>query len=102
MQSRFVRSIATILLDGSDFNEIYRQNISPSAITPIENSAAWAPFPNPCTNGLNISAPFSNDVGTITITDASGRMVKKLLGSFNEDIELNTLTLANGVYFLAI
>jgi carboxypeptidase T len=62
-------------------------------------------FPNPCNDVINFaySIPNQNEVFTITISDALGRIVaKQLLEKSSNTTSMNLSELTNGVYFYKI
>ncbi len=56
-------------------------------------------YPNPVGNVLNLTNTSNIEINTIQITDANGRIVKEIKGTFNQ---INISELNSGVYFLKI
>jgi hypothetical protein len=58
-------------------------------------------FPNPASDNLNvfISSPFNDEV-TLSITELSGKILKKEIVNSNEEIFIGDLSLQGGVYIV--
>ncbi len=57
-------------------------------------------YPNPASTYINVEA--SQTISTVTICDATGRIVREVANVDHENYELNTAYLASGVYFVRV
>lgn len=88
--------------DGSNFNEIYWQDVQPSGISPAGKLETLTVFPNPCHDVLNINVSNGAENADVKITDALGRTVEAQHHFLNQTLILNTSMLPGGIYFLSI
>jgi hypothetical protein len=86
----------------------YKQAIAACNPTSINDQllnnidANFIAFPNPVTDRLTITLKDANKNVSLGIVDISGRVINLPVIINSSGIELNTATLANGIYFLRI
>jgi CotH kinase protein/Secretion system C-terminal sorting domain len=59
-------------------------------------------YPNPTKDYLNIKNEGNQNINSIEILDFTGKSVKKITGSFTENISIDVQEIENGIYFCKI
>jgi len=71
-----------------------------TSVNAIPNAADVSLYPNPVSDVLNISS--SQALGEVELLDETGRIVLKEPGANRQDVEINTVQFAKGVYFVKL
>lgn len=73
--------------------------VSVKEINPLSNVVI---YPNPTNNQLIISGLADGVITTFTVTDITGKIVRKPITSFNNQQNIDVSSLSTGIYFLQI
>ncbi|MFI5171962.1 MAG: T9SS type A sorting domain-containing protein [Chitinophagales bacterium] len=103
----FYEVMLTAIGTCADVNSINQQLDLSVEISNLENINALTIFPNPADESFNININVLSEFeAEISIVDITGRIVlpviNKQLGDGNNLIQINTTSLASGIYFIAV
>lgn len=88
--------------DGSDFHQIYWQNVQPSGVSVLSDEPLLLSYPNPCNDLLDVLRPLHDEELKVKIADAVGRQMKASFSFERNILQLNTSALIEGIYFLSV
>jgi len=84
------------------YSEIYWQDAQAESVPPEGDGRMLFSFPNPCNELLNIVLPSGNNFSLLQITDVVGRHLEIPSLVKNNSVQLNTMSLHDGVYFVSV
>jgi hypothetical protein len=104
---------ATMSVVNNDFDEsiydfvLQGNGVSTAGITALSGNTAFNVYPNPAGNSASITLSLNNEAQiSISLIDMQGKEVmpatEQQMKAGKHTVEINTSTLANGVYFLKI